>query len=109
MYVFISLLSNDIILISESGCNFDPLLIQPFIPSSIDEVKCVSLWEEFQYDKFKEEVDQESLWLPGHDISHETWVTNLVCAILNSFKNDCFLNALQAVCRLKVGCHFHIA
>lgn len=90
------------ILTSDDDCSFDKLLIHPFIPSSISEVNGFSLWQQFQYQKFKDDVDNESLWIPVQDISHETWVTNLVCAILNSFEKKSFLNALQAVCRLKV-------
>lgn len=63
----------------------------------------VNVWDQFYMEKFKENVDSDMLWLPIEDTPYKMWVTDIVCAICNSFSRECFLNIIQSLCRIKVS------
>nr|CAD7435816.1 unnamed protein product [Timema monikensis] len=48
-------------------------------------------------------VDQGYLWVPVEDCTHDTWITNLVCTLLEAYPEDSFLRQLAPVCRVKVS------
>ncbi|XP_068082647.1 serine-protein kinase ATM [Anabrus simplex] len=53
---------------------------------------------------FKMQVDCPELWCPEYDCSHESWITKLVCSILETFpKDNCFLPNLISMCKVKVS------
>nr|CAD7397996.1 unnamed protein product [Timema cristinae] len=53
-------------------------------------------------DHMSQVVDQGYLWVPVEDCTHDTWITNLVCTLLEAYPEDSFLRQLAPVCRVKV-------
>lgn len=51
---------------------------------------------------FKNRIKSESLWCPERTCSHSEWITDLVCAILDTISHSCYLPSLIPVCKVKV-------
>lgn len=52
---------------------------------------------------FVQLVDQNSLWCPENVTLHSTWITKLVCTILETFTDKCYLKSLIPICKAKVS------
>ena len=53
-------------------------------------------------DYFTKTLRDDALWIPDDDC-HETWVTKLVCAFLESFEDRMFFDNFVEVCKRKVS------
>lgn len=77
----------------------DPLFINPFFSTSS---KKIFLKAKVDMTSFMTNVNNDKLWNPSHS-SHDKWITDLVCTILDNFEEKELFESLVEVCKLKVG------
>lgn len=71
----------------------------PFI-SSVKTTSASQIVIEEEY--FKSRINSENLWCPSRVCGHTEWITDLVCALLGTISNSCYLPSLIPVCKVKV-------
>lgn len=52
--------------------------------------------------EFVSKINMDELWCPDADVTHESWLVSLVCAILETFTTRSYLGKLIPICRVKV-------
>lgn len=77
----------------------DKNLLLPFITS----VKSTTLSQiHIEEQNFINRINSASLWCPQTGYNHSEWIRNLVCAILETISDTCYLPSLIPVCKAKV-------
>lgn len=81
----------------------EPDFIYPFIASK--NCESVPLMEFFDVEAFVEHVNEDVIWTPelSANVTYELWLTNLTCALLDSFKVNNYITSIRSVCKLKVS------
>ncbi|CAH0564561.1 unnamed protein product [Brassicogethes aeneus] len=54
------------------------------------------------YERCISSMNSDELWCPKNNITHELWVVELVRALLEAFRDDCFLPKLIPICDEKI-------